>query len=481
MRKHFFIKGNPTGGCRLSLFPNLLRRRRRLPGATMPMLLLVCLGLSLLALPASLYAQTPPPGPDIRITNISMVQDTLLQVSYQDSGQPGSLTLPIDFLAGAVGQLLAHSQAAPPTGLPDSQAAPRKKPDTRKETTKKANTRIISPESGLTYDVFMIADSLIQIRYEDETGEQRVSLPANVVAGIYLAHQALSRRHEPERIESFLDVKRGYFWVNIIQKYNAWVVLFIGLVGIVGLTGVPLLLSIRKVKRERNELIASRWRQMKEREKERIHLAAELHDGPVQVLQRILNSYLPSLSKRVRVDEDQSDINEVREKLQQVTSDLRNISTELRPPVLVHFGLDEALRSYLDLFQERNPNLEFELDLDPENKMLQMPVRLALYRIAQEALTNIARHARARHVRVTFKLNAKRVVLAIQDDGCGFTLPRRWIELEQQGHLGLSGIAARAEAIGGSLEVETAGGQGTMLRVIAPPPDTMGRKTREGH
>lgn len=95
-------------------------------------------------------------------------------------------------------------------------------------------------------------------------------------------------------------------------------------------------------------------------------------------------------------------------------------------------------------------------------------VRMALYRIYQIAITNVLRHAQATQVWIQFKLNREDVILEIKDNGRGFEVPERWIELARQGHLGLVGALERAEAIGGRLQVESEPGRGSLVRVTAP-------------
>jgi signal transduction histidine kinase len=98
-------------------------------------------------------------------------------------------------------------------------------------------------------------------------------------------------------------------------------------------------------------------------------------------------------------------------------------------------------------------------------------IRIALFRIYQEALNNVLRHAQAKTVKVRLKLTTQKVVLEIQDDGIGFELPNHWVRLARQGHLGLVGAMERAREVGGILEVITAPGRGTLLRASVPITD----------
>ena len=154
--------------------------------------------------------------------------------------------------------------------------------------------------------------------------------------------------------------------------------------------------------------------------------------------------------------------------LQQVTETLRYICGELRPPTLAPFGLEVALRSYMTRFQEAYPALDVQVDLMHDAQCLPEQMRLALFRVYQEALNNIVKHAQASCVLVRLALDENEVTLEIRDDGHGFTIPDRLLELARQGHLGLLGIEERVRSIRGRLEIESAPDEGTLVRVVAP-------------
>ena len=147
---------------------------------------------------------------------------------------------------------------------------------------------------------------------------------------------------------------------------------------------------------------------------------------------------------------------------------MRTICGELRPPTLVPFGLEKTIRSHLEEFQAAHPELSVSHKLARDGRSLPEGTRIVLFRIYQESLNNILRHARAKTVKIRFRLTTKKAVLEIQDDGCGFELPNRWVRLARQGHLGLVGAMERAREIGGHLDVITAPGQGALVRVSVP-------------
>ena len=224
---------------------------------------------------------------------------------------------------------------------------------------------------------------------------------------------------------------------------------------------------LAEVERTRDELAEARRQLAESREAERLRLARELHDGPVQDLHG-LRFRLGTISEEMDDDVNLMRLATVQGELLRVIDELRAICQELRPPALAPFGLEAAIRSHAGRFQEAHPELEVQVDLMHDGQTLPERVRLALFRIYQEAISNVAQHASASHVLIRFYLNEERVLLEISDDGCGFQVPERWILLARQGHLGLLGAAERADSIGGRLEVVSAPGRGTVVRVVAP-------------
>ncbi len=206
---------------------------------------------------------------------------------------------------------------------------------------------------------------------------------------------------------------------------------------------------------------------MQGREKERLAIARDLHDGPLQeviavnfAMQEIWD-ISAGMPWRVKVEA-------IRKSLQKHIRDLRAFCNELRPPALIPFGLEKAIRSYVDGFREAHPELTLSLDLMNDGKSLSEPIRLALFRIFQELLNNIVRHAQASQVQVTLRLRKRSVELDVDDNGRGFIAPHNWLDLARQGHLGLVGAQERVEAVGGSLIIASQPGKGTRARAIIP-------------
>jgi len=225
------------------------------------------------------------------------------------------------------------------------------------------------------------------------------------------------------------------------------------------------------------ELTEVQRRLIDSRENERLFLAQELHDGPLQELQA-----LQFLFAELEQDNGCSaSLEEGRETVQRVSGALRGICGNLRPPTLAPFGLEKALRSYLDDFRERHPELQVDADLMSDGQALPEQVRLTLYRIFQNAMTNVVKHAAAQQVWVQFHLDDEQIRLEVRDDGRGFKVPARLVELVRQGHFGLVGSIERAEAIGGKLLVHSEPSQGTQIKIIIPRQESYQPAPMEGY
>jgi PAS domain S-box-containing protein len=240
--------------------------------------------------------------------------------------------------------------------------------------------------------------------------------------------------------------------------------------------------SIRDItdrKQMEAELAEVQRRLIESAESERTYLAQELHDGPIQDLYAV-SFQLKSMNSAINDQEEGEDVELAADTVQQVISVLRSICGELRPPALTPFGLQKAIEGHLEQIMEAHPELEVQADLMADGQALSERLRLSLYRIYQHAVSNVVRHSGARHLDVNFTFNDHHVILEIQDDGQGFELPARWVELARKGHLGIVGTAERAEALGGDLKIVSQPGKGTLVRVTVPREGEQGKFLRRG-
>ncbi|NMB88308.1 MAG: PAS domain S-box protein [Chloroflexi bacterium] len=207
-------------------------------------------------------------------------------------------------------------------------------------------------------------------------------------------------------------------------------------------------------------------------ENERLSLAQELHDGPLQDLQVVVYQF-PALEEILENNaEGIATLTGMRAQIQEVAASIRSICGDLRPPALAPFGLEKAIRSHADRFQDQHAEFHIQLDLMKDGQLLPERVRLALFRIYQHAMTNILRHSKANQVSIRFWFNAEEIGLTIEDNGQGFDVPKRWVEMARQGHFGLVGSKERVESIGGRMDIQAYPGKGTSIQVLVPRDET---------
>jgi signal transduction histidine kinase len=199
-------------------------------------------------------------------------------------------------------------------------------------------------------------------------------------------------------------------------------------------------------------------------EVERARLARELHDETGQALTSILLG-LKSLEERVETDDGGAGFAELRELVVATLQAVRRLAVELRPAALDDFGLVPALERLRDSVSEQSQiSVDVQSDLD-DRQRLPPETETSLYRIVQEALTNVLKHADATRVTVRLRLHERFVELVVQDDGGGFDP-----NVVRDGGLGLAGMRERVALLGGRMAVESSDGAGTMLRAEVPLP-----------
>jgi signal transduction histidine kinase len=233
---------------------------------------------------------------------------------------------------------------------------------------------------------------------------------------------------------------------------------------------VGILENTTEQKRTQLEMAELKNRLQGSREMERLHLAQELHDGPMQELYSSIYQI-----EEIRAQSDprhQGMLEMVRKDIQKVLDELRAMAKELRPPTLDDFGLENAISSYLEDFQEKHPGILVQANLAQDHQRLPSDVRLALFRILQVSLANVVRHSEANKVEVRFAMDAELATLELVDNGKGFEIPENWMGLVRKGHYGLAGAAERIEALGGSFSVDSTPGEGTTVRAEAPLTDS---------
>lgn len=233
----------------------------------------------------------------------------------------------------------------------------------------------------------------------------------------------------------------------------------------VGVQGI--VRDITERKRAQDALQNYSRRLIEAQESERQHIARELHDEIGQVLTAVKIN-LQSI-QRLGPDSDWTpplfeSIGIVDEALGRV----RELSIELRPSLLDDLGLSAALRWYVDRYAQRTGIRAEVMNGFEEEGRLPRELETACFRIAQEALTNVVRHARANSVSVKLERLRERLVLTISDDGIGFDVEGLFSNASTMAALGLRGMEERALAVRGKIEIESALQNGTRVRAIFP-------------
>jgi len=214
-------------------------------------------------------------------------------------------------------------------------------------------------------------------------------------------------------------------------------------------------------------LTEARSRLRQGQETERMLLARELHDGPLQEVIGMAFDLL--LLTQTLQEEDQIEkVTAISNAVQKTARHLRLVAQTLRPPVLAYLGLAAALRAHIKQVQEINDTPRLGFVTSEEKWSVPEEAALALLRIGQQALQNALQHAKANRVQIRLEYDDMWIRLEIEDDGQGFKMPAHRVEFAREGHLGVIGMAERAEAIGGKFEVISQPGHGTCIRITVP-------------
>lgn len=237
-----------------------------------------------------------------------------------------------------------------------------------------------------------------------------------------------------------------------------------------------------------SEVVANAWLEIKLKEKEaarvlllqslvtaqedeRKHLARELHDQAGQSLTSLLIQLkaMENLSKDSKL---QDGLHVMQDLVSETINKIRDLSYRLRPPALEEFGFGTAVYA---LAEEMAAQSDLKIKVrDKLNQEVPLDLALVLYRIVQEGLTNVLRHAQAKQAQIDLLQEGNLIQLKIEDDGRGFD-PAEIHPSPGRRHLGLISMNERAELIGGHMELYSAPGEGTAIKVLVPMPGMGGQ------
>jgi PAS domain S-box-containing protein len=224
-------------------------------------------------------------------------------------------------------------------------------------------------------------------------------------------------------------------------------------------------LTQQSLQRRSEELRTLAARLGETEETERRRMARELHDQVGQSL-AVLSFNLNRAQAEIDTDTKEGlsgVLNESLTLVNEISQDIRDVMDDLRPAVLDDYGLFAALHWLGDRFEERT-GIDVRVSGLGTQPRLASPVETALFRITQEALTNVARHAQANYVTLRLRQRRGQVSLEIEDDGIGFD-PESSMKKQQKRGWGLINMRERAQAVGGTFEIESVMGSGTKISV----------------
>jgi PAS domain S-box-containing protein len=214
---------------------------------------------------------------------------------------------------------------------------------------------------------------------------------------------------------------------------------------------------------------------MRTQESERQRISRDLHDHVAQELSAVkigfetLFDHQPAIPSEIR-----RRVSEMSRTLQESIKAVRDVSYDLRPPVLDEMGLIETLVQYCNDFSENNGiNVDFH-SAGMKKLKLDFDTEINLYRLLQEGLTNIKKHADADHVTIRLVAAFPDIILRIEDNGKGFNVQKRMASLTKEKRMGIHSMVQRAKLLEGEMEIQSKPMQGTKISIMLPYKDNKG-------
>ena len=223
---------------------------------------------------------------------------------------------------------------------------------------------------------------------------------------------------------------------------------------------------VSSLTRRRAEQDAFARRLLESQEAERKRIAAELHDSLGQRLVIIKN--LAMLATRPDSDGVRERVDEITAEASHAIAEVRDIAQNLRPHHLDRLGLTKALTALVRKAADAS-GIAVTADLDPIDGAFPSDAEIHMYRVVQETLNNVLKHAQASRASVTVRRSPERILLIVQDNGVGFIAPPPGGARPAGGGLGLTGITERVTLLGGRADIRSAPGQGTTVTITFDP------------
>ncbi len=201
-------------------------------------------------------------------------------------------------------------------------------------------------------------------------------------------------------------------------------------------------------------------------ENERLRVSRQIHDGPAQTMTNlVLRAEICERLLDMDTTRAKAELSGLKSAVNNTLQETRRFIFDLRPMILDDLGLEPTLRRYIQQFTE-NHKIEAGVTINGLNGRLPGQLEVAVFRIVQEALTNVKQHAHANHAQVTIEGNEDSIQVTVEDDGAGFNMDEA--KLRDPKRSGLSLMRQRAEMFGGQITFDTAPGRGTRVITTLP-------------
>lgn len=212
-------------------------------------------------------------------------------------------------------------------------------------------------------------------------------------------------------------------------------------------------------------LVAPRIIQAQEEERRRV--AREIHDGPAQSLANVvLRSEVCEQLLDSNTEEARRELQELRGIVRNSLQDVRRIIFDLRPMALDDLGLVPALTRYVETLKEKN-GVNISINCSGQRKRLDATVEVALFRVVQEGVQNIIKHANATCVSITLEIGSENIMAVIKDNGAGFDA-EEYMKAPKPNSYGIVGMKERLEILGGQFSIRSKPGEGTEIIALLP-------------
>ncbi|MBW2000710.1 MAG: PAS domain S-box protein [Deltaproteobacteria bacterium] len=231
-----------------------------------------------------------------------------------------------------------------------------------------------------------------------------------------------------------------------------------------------IMVDVSGQKRKEEEMERFSRHMMASIEKEKRRLALDLHDELAQDLavlffevENLKLSLPPDLTGEIAI------CDKIMNEIETLGNRIRKISWELMPDIIEQVGLFSALEWSVNEFSQRRQDIRFHLSLEGEERRLEQDKAIVIYRIFQEAMTNIIKHSGAANAKIILAYRPREITLSIRDDGVGFDM-RKYELGHGTGGIGLMSMRERARSVGGTLVINTEKGKGTWIKATIPDP-----------